>query len=261
MELSKPRHVVISIPGTRTTGPWMRLLDEELRSLPAEEGVLHAPFDYGFFDFLRFFIPLYFRSIVVQKFYAFYRSLRQQYGNEVPISVCAHSFGSYVVGQIIDDSERFPDIRFHRVLMYGSLINPEFQWPADGRIGLIVNDVGNVDYWPLLGALFVWGMRASGRVGFRGTLPTLVVNRFHDGMNHIRVLPAEGVHPPLVDFSASRRASVPSGHAEPRGGQCRHPGHGEISAYADAIGPSRRDGALASAGRARASRPLWRRHR
>jgi pimeloyl-ACP methyl ester carboxylesterase len=90
----------------------------------------------------------------------------------------AHSFGTYVVGKIL---QRHFDLHVHRLILCGSVLPQNFPWnQLQGRFDddKVVNECGKADIWPVLAKSLSWGYGASGTHGFGAVL---VKDRYHAG--------------------------------------------------------------------------------
>ncbi len=153
--------------GIRTQGEWASRAAAVIERDPS---IRVRPIRYEFFDIIRFLIPISrFRDQPVKRVT---RLLRDELSKKPEyISIVAHSFGSFVVGKILD---REPDIRFHRLILCGSILDDGFDW---GRFGHRLdadsegdwhglNDCGMKDIWPVFAKSVTWGYGSSGRFGF-----------------------------------------------------------------------------------------------
>jgi pimeloyl-ACP methyl ester carboxylesterase len=98
------------------------------------------------------------------------------------ISILAHSFGTYIVAEIITSQ---PDIIVHRLVFCGSIV--PFDHPFLHQIGhritdCIVNDVGTRDVWPALANSVTTGYGDTGTYGFRSH--PKVRDRWFKGFKH-----------------------------------------------------------------------------
>jgi pimeloyl-ACP methyl ester carboxylesterase len=160
-------HVVFLLHGIRTRAEWQ----ERIASvLAASLGVRPVPLRYGFFDVVRFLLPLRaIRRPPVERTARLMRDERDRLGG-ARISIVAHSFGTYVLGQLL---AREPDLVFHRAVLCGCILPSQFPWEdyrhrftAAGDGVQIVNDCGWRDVWPVLADSITWGYGSSGRFGF-----------------------------------------------------------------------------------------------
>lgn len=96
------------------------------------------------------------------------------------MSVISHSFGTYVVGKILEDH---PEFNWHRVIFCGSVVRDDFPFHQvlDRFDGPLLNEVGTKDFWPALAESAGWGY---GSVGSHGFNCPPVDTRWHDGFGH-----------------------------------------------------------------------------
>ena len=170
--------VVLLIHGIRTQADWGPMVRAKLE-VPGQIEVI--PIKYGYFDAFRFWSPFWTRNKPVEKVYIQIRVALQKYKRDHPdakLSIIAHSFGTYVVGQIL---KREFDLQIHRLILCGSVLPQDFPWHEyQGRFDddKVVNECGKADIWPVLAQSGSWGYGASGTYGFGAVL---VKDRFHAG--------------------------------------------------------------------------------
>lgn len=161
------RHVVILIHGIRTRAEWQPRVAAILERDPR---IRVVPTSYGFLDLLRFLVPLRpVRAVPITRITNLVRDEFQRKPDRV--SIIAHSFGSYIISQILN---RESDIDFHRIILCGSIISNGFDWAKHrNRVGSeggndwkIINECGMHDLWPVLAESITWGYGSSGRYGF-----------------------------------------------------------------------------------------------
>jgi pimeloyl-ACP methyl ester carboxylesterase len=174
--MSKKRALVL-IHGIRTQADWMELLS----GLFAEDFEV-IPLRYGYFDLVRFLLPLiWLRRRPVDR-------IKEQIASILTlkdigeVSVIAHSYGTWILSQILTINT---NIKFSRIALCGSIIPRDFPWEkhclqfgenADTR-GHVVNDCGTRDPLPVVAESVTWGYGASGRFGFGNAR---VTDRFHN---------------------------------------------------------------------------------
>lgn len=111
--------VVILIHGIRDFALWQN----SVRNTLEEAGMAVEAINYGRFNLLEFLSPFaFFRKRAIEKVWRQIRIVRQN-NPQADISVIAHSFGTYVVAQLM--KENF-DIKFHRILFCGSVVPYDF---------------------------------------------------------------------------------------------------------------------------------------
>jgi tetratricopeptide (TPR) repeat protein len=165
-----PRHVVVLLHGIRTQAPWAEMV---ANILAQQCGVEVIPLRYGYFDLVRFLSPLLTRRRPVTRILRELRDVQRLYPQS-PISVIAHSFGTYALGQALAET----DIRLERLVLCGSIIPQEFRWDRHAAQinARVLNDCGTHDIWPVLASAVTWGYGPTGTFGF-GT--ARVRDRFH----------------------------------------------------------------------------------
>jgi hypothetical protein len=85
--------------------------------------------------------------------------------------VFAHSFGTFVLAQVLLRNPRF---KFDRVILCGSIVPDSFHWDrvqnqilsTGDKRDAIINECGILDVWPVLASSATWGYGATGTYGF-----------------------------------------------------------------------------------------------
>lgn len=174
LSCQKKKLVVVMIHGIRTQGQWQSKLKEELNAEGVED--VH-PLPYRFFDLISFWtpIPWLFRIFPINHVL---RELRLVQSNHptAEIVVVAHSFGTYIISNIL---KKATDIRVKRLLLCGSIVPDSYRWDKLKFVesGNVVNDIGLRDFLPVLAMTSTIGYGATGTLGFK---THLVENRYHD---------------------------------------------------------------------------------
>ena len=139
------QNIVVLIHGIRTHAEWQERLAQKL---VIEANIEAFPIGYGYFDAFKFWCPFFTRKEPVNRVLREIRTLRTKYPN-ANISTVAHSFGTYIVSQILSDET---DIQVHRLQLCGSIISLKYRWDkVISRItGNTVNDAGTRDIWPVM---------------------------------------------------------------------------------------------------------------
>lgn len=165
-------HLIILIPGflTRSENQFKTkgFLEERIQG---SKVVLAT---YGYFDLVRFLLPgkLGKKSSIERVKKKIQNAVEKI--KPVKTAVIAHSFGSYILSKIFEDDD---NIKFDTVVLCGAIFHKDFNWDRFlHRIGIIVNDCGIKDPWPVLAVSVGAGYGSTGRFGVGG----LVNDRFHD---------------------------------------------------------------------------------
>jgi len=128
---SKPvEHVVMVIHGIRDDGFWTKRVAREIKSLSRERNInIRVPTpSYGFFSMWDF-IRLRGREDATRWFMEHYADIQSRFPN-AKISFVGHSNGTYIVGRALSCC---PSIKFHRIVLTGSVLRCSFNWEKVGK--------------------------------------------------------------------------------------------------------------------------------
>ncbi|MCP3418635.1 hypothetical protein NLM16_31450 [Bradyrhizobium brasilense] len=169
-------HVVILVHGIRDFALWQTTI----RSTLEEAGFRTEATNYGRFNLLEFLAPIpLFRNRAIETVWNQIQIIKQN--NEgASLSVIAHSFGTYVVANLMQ--QKF-NVRFDRVIFCGSVVKYGFAFEhfQDRFSKPIVNEVGTRDIWPAMAESVTSGYGSAGTYGFNRPL---VRDRWHNGASH-----------------------------------------------------------------------------
>lgn len=150
---------IIALHGIRTRGGWQKSLATPL----SKSGLIPVLLDYGYFLALQLLIP-WFRRRKIEWFRGEYMSQVGE-GDPAPHLV-AHSFGTYIAAEAM---RKYPEIRFSRVILCGSIIQREFPWTIAfqrGQVQAVLNESGGRDLPATFVGNVVSDAGASGVKGF-----------------------------------------------------------------------------------------------
>jgi pimeloyl-ACP methyl ester carboxylesterase/nucleotide-binding universal stress UspA family protein len=165
--------LIILVHGIRTRAEWQG----RIRHLIEQGGeTIVEPIGYGYFDVLRFLCPFWTRRSPIEVVTRKIRdALKLHRGQFDELIIVAHSFGTYIVGGILEEN---PDIRLDRVLLCGSVLKQTFRWDKlPNRPNAVLNEAGSRDIWPILAKSCTWGYGSTGTFGFQ---TPGVRDRFHN---------------------------------------------------------------------------------
>lgn len=156
------RPVVITLHGIRTRGEWQK----RIAPLIARYGMIPVLLDYGYFNLLQFLNP-WSRDKRVRWLRDEVARVRSDFPDS-PVSVVAHSLGTYLVARLIEEE---PNFNFATLIFSGCIVDAEHKWAAhldNNRIGHLANYVAHQDIWPKLARQVIRGPRAgvAGVTGF-----------------------------------------------------------------------------------------------
>ncbi len=166
------REVIFLIHGIRDRARWQSLVKRILEEI---DGVVVIPIRYGYFDVLRFWLPLWTREGPIR-----YTREQIQIGKNryrvSSYSVIAHSFGTYAISKVLVQTK---DLVLDRLVLCGCIIPNDYPWEhLSGRINhKVINDFGTRDIWPLWAHKLSWGYGDTGRYGFGRSD---ILDRAHD---------------------------------------------------------------------------------
>lgn len=177
------RDLVILIHGIRTRADWYVRVCDEL----AAAGFLVERTNYGRFNLVKFLLPVpFFKAWAAADIEQDIRAAMARHKVD-RVSIIAHSFGTFIVAWILKN--KF-DINFRRIIFCGSVV--KFRFPFQQYTsrfeGVIVNEVGTRDIWPILAESATWGYGSTGAFGFNRPG---VFDRYHRGLSHSAFLNAK----------------------------------------------------------------------
>lgn len=169
---TKAEHVILLIHGILTDAVWQEKVAAELNIIPKTEAL---PIGYGIVELIMFWCPLLTRRFALK---TIERKIRHAISLHpgARISVIAHSFGTYAIFRLLSEKA---DLRFHRVILCGSIISDRYPWDhVQPRVAEpIINDCSTRDVWPAAAKSLTWGYGASGTFGFKSPG---IRDRYHD---------------------------------------------------------------------------------
>lgn len=174
--LNSAADVVVIVHGIRDFALWQ----DSIRQVLEESNFVVESTNYGRLNIIQFLIPIaFFRRLAIKKISRQVRIIKQNHPHS-SISVIAHSFGTFVVSQLI--KQNF-DVKFARVIFCGSVVAYDFEFEnVQGRfLAPILNEVGTRDVWPAIAESVTFGYGSAGTYGFRRPL---VRDRWHNGARH-----------------------------------------------------------------------------
>ena len=172
MEPAQPVvEVILLIHGIRTDGYWQQNVANVLQS---PKIVVHPIRFNRFLDLFSFWLTFTRRPFIDRVERELDDTARLYPGCK--ISIVAHSFGTYAVGEVLRKRD---NIQLHRLVLCGSILQSDFEWryirPRVAKT--VLNDCGSRDWWPILAKKLSWGYGDAGTYGF-GTVN--VRDRFHE---------------------------------------------------------------------------------
>ena len=176
------KDLLIVIHGIRDMGTWGVTIKNRLEN----PNLTVNPIQYGYFNALRFVEPFYSRHWAVRYVETRVRYAIAKHRIDHPtarISLLAHSFGAYVVAEML---RRDPFLTLDNLALCGSVLSRSFAPDILLRqVTRFVNDCGNQDIWPVVAGSVTWGYGNTGTFGFGIN----AVDRFHKGKHSLFFCP------------------------------------------------------------------------
>lgn len=176
MDGIQPRQPVLLIHGIRDIARWQAEIAATLESA----GFAVELTNYGRMNLIEFLLPIpFFRSRALEKVWTQLQHAVMLHPN-AKISIIAHSFGTYIVANIL---RRQFNLSVDRVIFCGSAVRSDFPFEQiNERFNSpILNEVGTADPWPAVAESLTTGYGSAGTYGFRRPG---VKDRFHNGVSH-----------------------------------------------------------------------------
>ena len=140
MTQTRPKEVVILVQGIRDIARW----EAEIRTTLERNEFSVEPTNYGRMNLIEFIFPIgYFRRRAISTIWTQIEHTQMLHpGGE--FSVIAHSFGTYVIAQLL---KKHFNLKFRRVVFCGSVVryNFPFEQFSARYSDQILNEVGTAD--------------------------------------------------------------------------------------------------------------------
>lgn len=155
--------VVLIIHGIRDFGRWTSEASKIFRT----QGVEAFPVKYGYYDVLSFLSPVQQSDRPYEKLVKQYQAARETFPT-ARISIVAHSFGTFLVGRLLDE---FPCENLNRIILCGAVLPRDFDWQNvklrfQFDRNCCLNECGASDYWPVIAESLKKRYGSAGRNGF-----------------------------------------------------------------------------------------------
>ncbi len=175
-ELKLMKHVVILVHGIRDIARWR----SEIRQTLEDNGFIVEPTNYGRMNLFEFLLPFsLFRERAIGQVWTQIQQASAEHEG-ANFSIIAHSFGTYIVANILKRQFNF---KVDRVIFCGSVVKYDFPFEQIRArfTAPLLNHVGTADPYPALAESTTTGYGSAGTYGFYrpGTLDI-----FHNGAGH-----------------------------------------------------------------------------
>ena len=138
----QPNGLLVTIHGLLSTAKW----NSEIAPIASSQQWIFAPFIYEGND-PTLLLDIKGRKAIVDNFREWLYDLYRRY--ETPVSIIAHSFGTYIIASYIVGFEEFLPVQLNVVILTGSIINRDFDWDRHkgSKVARIRNEIAPNDQW------------------------------------------------------------------------------------------------------------------
>ena len=175
--MSKVKHLVIVVHGFNDYARWQDKIRKDLEA----NGFTVALTNYGRMGFFAFLSSIpYFRRRVIDEVWRQIQDAKKIHSDAQQVSIIAHSFGTYIVGQILQEQRL---LQVNKLVFCGSVLPHTFHFAqiTDQFDTPVLNDVGTADQWPAIGEKLTSFCGSAGTYGFKRPG---VRDRYHNGAKH-----------------------------------------------------------------------------
>ncbi|WP_342404251.1 hypothetical protein [Brevibacillus sp. FSL K6-2834] len=123
VDVYQPNGVIVTIHGLLSKGEW----NSEIVPSASSQGWIVAPYIYDSNTPDLLTRPNK-RTEFIDNFRDWIYDLSEYRFPGYPISVIAHSFGTYIIAAYLDRFEEFSPVHFNCIILTGSIINSDFNW-------------------------------------------------------------------------------------------------------------------------------------
>lgn len=134
--------VLVTIHGLSSSGTW----NSQIAPVASSQNCIFAPFVFKNSNIKLLFSKRE-RKKVVENFREWLYDIHQRYN--YPVSVIAHSFGTYIIGSYIMGFEEFLPVEINTVILTGSILTSKYDWEKyrGAKIARVFNEIAPNDQW------------------------------------------------------------------------------------------------------------------
>jgi hypothetical protein len=139
----RPNGIVVTIHGLLSNAKW----NADIAPIVSSQNWIFAPYLYEGNDAQLLIDPKKRRN-VVENFRDWIYDMQKRY--QFPISVIAHSFGTYIIASYLNAfSDSFSPVQFNCIILTGSILNVEFDWEKKRgiKVARVLNEIAKNDQW------------------------------------------------------------------------------------------------------------------
>jgi len=140
----QPRGMLVTVHGLLSKAEW----NTEIAPIASSQGWIFAPYVYKT-NWVDLLIRKNKRKKVVDDFRNWIFDMQMRHKG-IPISVIAHSFGTYIIAEYLEGFNEEIPVRFQSIILTGSIVNREFDWHKhyiNSKIVRVRNEIATNDNW------------------------------------------------------------------------------------------------------------------
>lgn len=144
INLFQPRGILVTVHGLLSKAEW----NTEIAPIASSQGWIFAPYVYRS-NCVDLLIRKKKRKRIVDAFREWIFDIQMRHKG-VPISVIAHSFGTYIIADYLAGFNENIPVRFQTIILTGSIINPVYDWQKkyeQSKVIRVRNEVATNDNW------------------------------------------------------------------------------------------------------------------
>lgn len=139
----EPNGILVTVHGLLSNAKW----NMEISPIASSQNWIVAPYVYenNTPDLL---VNSKKRASCINDFREWLYDIHERYDN-APVSVIAHSFGTYIVGSYINGFDEYSPVQLNCAILTGSILTSNFNWEKHkgAKIARVLNEVAPNDQW------------------------------------------------------------------------------------------------------------------
>lgn len=136
-----PNGILVTVHGLLSNARW----NVDIAPIASSQNWIFAPFLYDTSSDIL--IKPKKRRQVVNEFRKWLYDIHEKY--PYPVSIIAHSFGTYIIGAYIKGFGEFPPVQFNTIILTGSILTKDLDWDSykGCKVARVLNEIAPNDQW------------------------------------------------------------------------------------------------------------------
>lgn len=138
-----PNGILVTIHGMLSSAKW----NMEIAPIASGQNWIFAPYVYDT-NSADLLINAKKRKHVVDQFREWLYDIHRRY-EPAPVSVIAHSFGTYIIASYVSGFEEFSPVQLNCIILTGSIVTSKFDWESHRgpKVARVLNEIAPNDQW------------------------------------------------------------------------------------------------------------------